>query len=61
MFPKTHIKDQHNTKLDIRHAKALGDRQEDWCENKDCRCNVHKHTNYHQNNIHQKKDHIFIR
>ena len=40
---KAHIEDQHNAELDLRHAKAGSDGQEDRGENQDGRGDVHEH------------------
>lgn len=55
-----HVKDQHNAELNVGHAQAFCNRQEDGGENQDSRCNIHKHTYNQQNNVHQKKNHIFV-
>ena len=58
---KAHIEDQHNAKLDICHSETLCDRKEDWCKDQDCRRDVHEHTDYHEDDVHQQEDHIFVR
>ena len=57
---QAHIEDQHNAELNLGHAEADGDGQENRGEDQDGRGDVHEHANDQQNNIHQQEDDILV-
>ena len=57
---QAHIEDQHNAELDLRHAKAGGDGQEDRGENQDGRGDVHEHADDQQDDVHEQEDDVLV-
>ena len=57
---QAHIEDQHNAELDLRHAKAGSDGQEDRGENQDGRGDVHEHADDQQVDVHEQEDDVLV-
>ena len=57
---QAHIEDQHNAELDLRHAKAGGDGQENRGENQDGRGDVHEHADDQQDDVHEQEDDVLV-
>ena len=57
---QAHVEDEHNAELDLRHAKAGGDGQEDRGENQDGRGDVHEHADDQQDDVHEQEDDVLV-
>ena len=57
---QAHIENQHDAELNLGHAKARGDGQENRGENQDGRRDVHEHTDDQQDDVHQQEDDVLV-
>lgn len=53
---QAHVEDEHNAELDLGHAKAGSDGQEDRGKDQDGRGDIHEHADHQQDDVHQQED-----
>ena len=57
---KTHVENQHHAELNVAHAEALGNGQENRCKDQDGRGDIHEHADNQQDNVHEQEDDVLV-